>query len=366
MPGLDHIRAGAAILIVFYHALHKLSFIPRAGPGFRNLWLYSTDPIKVLVEEGHTAVALFMVLSGFVFSVSAIGKDIAYLPFLRNRFLRIYPLYLVMLMAGVAAGPGQYNLLSFMQALLFQANLQGSFSQEPFTGMFWAVAVEFQFYLVFPFLHRFVEKDGVRWPLLFIVMMCVLRYAAMLTGSSNPQDIYYWQILGRIDQFLLGMLAARLYVRLPKGVLLSLLGLVLSLGFILGALIAYNQHGAWLSVGAWKTVWPTVEALGWAAVIVFYLPLAERLPARLSAVIATVGTWSYSMYMIHVVCIVALPKLIPVELGERPNWASQMYTLKYLLPVVLPLSALSFYAIERPFFALRVKYLLKREPETQD
>ena len=360
MPGLDHIRAGAALLIVFYHALHKLSFIPRAGPAFRNLWVYSKNPIKVLVEEGHTAVALFMVLSGFVFSVSAIGKEIAYVPFMRNRFLRVYPLFIVMVLAGVAAQPTQFNILSFLQTLLFLSNEQGQFSAEPFTGMSWAVAVEFQFYLVFPFLHHFIEKEGVRWAMAFIVMVCLLRYAAMLVGTSNPQDIYYWQILGRIDQFVLGMLAARVYVRQKQALWPALIGFTLALTFILYMLVRYNQAGAWLSVARWKVVWPAVEGFGWAAVIVFYLPLADRLPRLLSAAMAHVGTWSYSIYMLHVVCISALPKLVPFTFGDRPNLSSQLYTLEVLLPVVLPLAALSYYAIERPFFGLRVKYL--REP----
>ena len=70
---------------MFYHGLHVLSYFPRAqgGDPYR-FWIHTRNPLLALLEEGHTAVALFMVLSGFVFSVSAAGKEIAYGAFERQ------------------------------------------------------------------------------------------------------------------------------------------------------------------------------------------------------------------------------------------------------------------------------------------
>jgi peptidoglycan/LPS O-acetylase OafA/YrhL len=197
-------RGFGAMLIVFYHALRLLS-IMKAGPGGdpRQFWVFSKNPFVALIEEGHTSVSMFMVLSGFVFSVAAHGREINYFAFLKNRFLRIYPLYVVVLMIGLAAFPKAYSPDAIEQALLFQANY-GDLNMHPFSSMFWAVAVEFQFYLLFPFLHRFIERDGVRWAIACIALFLAFRWLAATVGE-NPRDVAYWHLLGRLDQFLIGM-----------------------------------------------------------------------------------------------------------------------------------------------------------------
>jgi peptidoglycan/LPS O-acetylase OafA/YrhL len=361
LPGLDHLRAGAALLVLFYHGLHVLSLMPRAGTAdFRTLWVYSRNPFIALIEEGHTAVAMFMVLSGFVLSVGALGRDIQYGPFLKNRALRIYPLFIVVALTGVAAQPTRYSVLAFTQSLLFQANFQGALSADPFSTMFWTVAVEFQFYLAFPFMHRFLECDGARWALSLIALAMLLRAAAVLTGSSTLQEIYYWHIVGRIDQFLLGMLAARVYQRYKSATLPWGWLTLLAVCIMLAAITAFNQLGGWVSLAWWKVVWPTVEGAVWATVIVCYVAFASHVPRWLSVPLSRIGTLSYSMYLLNLACIYALPRLSLYQLGPHPNRQSQFYVAGVVLPVLLACSALAYYAIERPFLQLRVKYLAER------
>jgi hypothetical protein len=40
----------------------------------------------------------------------------------------------------------------------------------------------------------------------------ILRLLAILAMGPNARDISYWTVIGRIDQFCIGMIAARLYV----------------------------------------------------------------------------------------------------------------------------------------------------------
>jgi peptidoglycan/LPS O-acetylase OafA/YrhL len=367
LPGLDHLRAAAAVLVLFYHGLHLLSLIPRAAGGnFRALWVYSANPFVALVEEGHTAVGLFMVLSGFVLSVGAIGRDIEYWAFLKNRFLRIYPLFVVVALAGIAAHPTHFSLFALAQSLLFQANFQGALSVDPFSSMFWTMAVEFQFYLAFPFMHRFLERDGMLWALGLLAFANLLRLAAVMVGSSNVQEIYYWHIIGRIDEFLLGMLAARVYDRYKNAIVpwgwLSLAALCAALA----AITSFNEMGGWLSVSLWKVLWPTLEGLIWAAVITAYVPFSKRLPGFVSVPLSRVGTLSYSMYLLNFACIYTMPRFIPYRLGAHPNLQSQIYIASTVLPVLLLTSALSYYCIERPFLQLRVKYVSGPKPKPAD
>ena len=90
LPAVDHLRGFAAALIVFYHGLHLISYEMKFNAPFSfSPWPETNNPFLAVLIEGHTAVALFMVLSGFIFAYGALGREIAYLPFIRNRFLRI-------------------------------------------------------------------------------------------------------------------------------------------------------------------------------------------------------------------------------------------------------------------------------------
>jgi len=361
LVGLDHLRAFAALLIVFYHGLHLLSFFPRSvGHDPYRYWIHTYNPFVALLEEGHTAVALFMVLSGFVFSVAAAGKEIDYFSFLKNRFLRIYPLFVFMLLVGSSAYASSYTFLGALQSLFFQADFQGAAETGSFSRMFWAVGVEFQFYLLFPFLHRFLERHGMRWAASAIAVCLVFRLMATLHGTTNARDIAYWHLIGRLDQFLIGMVTARLFLRLRHTRLpwgwLSLASTVV----VLSVIVAFNQLGGYPKIALWKIAWPTVEALAWAPLLLTYTSFADRIPSAVSRPLAAIGSISYSLYLLHVPCIAILPRLFKPVFANDPNVASQLYVALVILPVLIPLAALSYYVVERPFLGLRVRYL--REP----
>jgi peptidoglycan/LPS O-acetylase OafA/YrhL len=79
---LDHLRFIAAGLVVVYHYSH-MNLLQRGG----------SNPLVNLVREGHTGLALFIVMSGFLFGVITYHKEISYSRFIINRIIRIYPAY---------------------------------------------------------------------------------------------------------------------------------------------------------------------------------------------------------------------------------------------------------------------------------
>jgi peptidoglycan/LPS O-acetylase OafA/YrhL len=142
---------------------------------------------------------------------------------------------------GSVANTTAYTFSGVLQTVLMQADFPGAAQGGVFSGMFWAVAVEFQLYLVFPFLHHFTERHGVRWALACIALCVAMRLLAAGVGPANARDISYSHVLGRLDQFVIGMLAARLFRsienrQLPWG----LLGLAAT-GFVLAVLTGFNQ-----------------------------------------------------------------------------------------------------------------------------
>ncbi len=182
-PGLDGLRGWLAWTVVLHHIL----FFTGLGAS----WL----PPGAVMEAGMLAVMIFVILSGFVITHLIIEKDEPYGPYLARRALRIYPIYLLALLMGIGATfltfrtfltPGgvadpvalatipypQIDSLRFDRAALqggayfthlalHLTMLQGIFAQSflpdaafMFLAPAWSLSLEWQFYLVAPFVVR--------------------------------------------------------------------------------------------------------------------------------------------------------------------------------------------------------------------
>jgi peptidoglycan/LPS O-acetylase OafA/YrhL len=359
VPGIDHLRGFAATLILFYHGFQfYCHYFTRGGYGFsHDEWKQTTNPLFALVVEGHSSVALFMVLSGFIFTYGALGKTIRYRAFLGNRLWRIFPLFVFMLVCGVTAFPTTYNFVGFTQILLFQGNFPGAPAFGAFTLMAWAIAVEFQFYLVFPFLLKFYERYGVRY-LIGVWAVCVVFriLAYLLTGITR--DFAYYSIVGRLDQFLLGMLCAIVFVRYRR--FADALGYLFPLGvaLVLGCMVWFNRLGSLPVQGKRYLIWPTVDGIVWGFFLLSYLPVSRRVPRLLSRVIAFAGECSFSVYLTHFLVLTVLilsGYVVHFPVGAEDG--ALLNTALVLMPITYALSSLTYLVIEKPFLELRRAYL---------
>lgn len=368
IPHLDHLRAYAALLIVFYHATqlvwHQWAY---NGPFLPQYWtshrLVVDNPFVAFILEGHTAVALFMVLSGFIFTFGTYQRRISYKKFIINRLLRTYPLFVLLMFVGAFAYPEKFRFLAFLQTLFAMGNAHGALEGGAFSAMFWTNAIEWQFYLVFPFLLVIVNRSGIRVLPGLVAVFVVMRGLAFLSGA-DIRDLSYWTIIGRMDQFLIGMGLAVLYRReVPAGyrklvplLAVGILGLLLWVNFWL------HQHGGWPAGHWWKMFWPDVEGVLWAAFIFLYLMVGHGLPAPFSRVLCAIGRMSYSMYLLHFVIIqIALQHSVLFKYAEDDLVISSLINaVVVILPLTLLLSFLTFTYIEKPFLDMRVVY--KKSP----
>jgi peptidoglycan/LPS O-acetylase OafA/YrhL len=199
LPQIDHLRAAAAIWIILYHGEQIIGAYLRTGGDFVGQWQHTLNPFLAVVREGHSAVALFMVLSGFIFTYGSYGKIISYGGFLKNRILKIYPLFLCVIFLSLAVNPQVFSLSDFVTTVLPLANVR-MLPNGPLVSMSWAIAVEFQFYLIFPFLLRFLNDDAFKF--VAAAISCALLFRLIGIGlGANARDLSYWHLAGRIDQF---------------------------------------------------------------------------------------------------------------------------------------------------------------------
>ncbi|MBL6745619.1 MAG: acyltransferase [Pseudomonadales bacterium] len=367
IPALDHLRGFAAILVALFHGVlfihHRLMYDREFDDTH---WLEATNLFSALIIEGHTAVSLFFVLSGFIFTFGLINTELKYFKFLKNRFLRTYPLFLAFLCFGFIFYPENLSVLGVLKSLFFMANLQTAFNGGPFTFVAWSVAIEWQFYLIFPLLLMLTKRFGVAVLFLLLLTAIGLRWLVYEDGM-DMRWFGYWTLLGRIDQFLAGMIAGHFYSHhFTKGFKMDAVGLV-GAALVLVSLYQFNRMGGGgLTDSVW-ILWPSVEGLTWAVFLVGYISLSRHLAGILDRGFVFLGKISYSIYFIHYVILfyLMINNLDATISIGGPVDTAFVNTLILVVPATVICALVSFRFIEQPFLSLRGVYLDK-PPSVRD
>jgi peptidoglycan/LPS O-acetylase OafA/YrhL len=153
----DGLRAVASIWVI---GLHTLSL---AGsfwiPEDRDVHVFDRagfsafigHPLVRVLSKGDMAVDLFFVLSGFLIATGLLREvrvsgTVAVGRFYKNRFFRLFPAYLVTMALFAALGHG--SAANVWANVLYVNNFLPTYDQ--FMLHAWSLAVEEQFYLLFP------------------------------------------------------------------------------------------------------------------------------------------------------------------------------------------------------------------------
>ncbi|MQR01311.1 acyltransferase family protein [Glaciimonas soli] len=357
--GFDHIRAFAALLVFMWHFMHP----PFGLTPFGQLPDFFASSI---FNEGHTGVALFMTLSGFIFSFLSFGKDIDLKQFYINRFLRVFPLLFFWCIFWVAfqnetAPKIALNLFTLLDN-----------RQMPAGG--WTVIVEIQFYLLFPFIHPIIEKKyhekklwGVfSYVIPFLIFTQFLRWGVyMKTGSA--QTIAYWTIFGRVDQFLLGVLTFYIYRSViinwssrKSAFTLTIISLLfLSFYRWFNSVGGYYKYDSYPSSAIIWIIIPTIEGIFYGLFISLYLNISQNFHGKLSKLLSYIGTLSYSIYLSNFFMIPILEHAHSLYPFTNENTFGEYFSWGIIIgfPAICIFSLFTYYYVEHPFLERRKRYI---------
>lgn len=331
---LDHVRAVAAFTVFVWHFNHVNSG-ELAGP--------PTFPLSVFAE-GHTGVAIFMTLSGYLFAKILDGKSIIFPAFIWNRCLRLLPL-----LAIVSGLVGLKIWFTGGDVSDYGVRLAEGFVLPKWPNGGWSIAVELHFYLLLPF---------VLWlrpaAMLAILLAMVAVRTIIFASYGEVEDAAYWTIVGRVDQFLLGIAAFNLRDRIAGRHIIAICVVIGFLAFYRAFDAAGGFYGT-LDSPIW-IIMPTIEGLAYAFLIAWYDNSFQHGTGIVSRTVAKVGECSYSIYLLHVFVVFALASRID-GIYELPSTEAAMLLSIPAFLAIVPFAYLSYRFIELPFLRYRVRYI---------
>lgn len=344
---LDQVRALAAFIVFSWHFLHSDSGHPIAFNYTPNLF-----PLAIL-DEGHTGVALFMALSGYLFSFLLDGKSIRFIPFLVNRALRLIPLLFLTLSIYVAIKVFKGESLLQYLGLIAQGII---FPTLPNGG--WSITVELHFYLLLPLL-LFLLRKNIFFLWILLIASIAIRFF-LWNQIGEVQQLAYWTIIGRLDQFILGMLAFT-YRKSISGRTILITLLLLSFCFFYWVFDSVGGFYSYPSYPSSKAIWiilPTIEGLVFGSLIAWYSESFDHTKtSKLGKAVASIGGFAYAIYLFHFFFVFEMAKFIHENIMNLSNfyiaclWALASFILMW------PIGWLSFYLYERHFLKYRKNYL---------
>lgn len=384
IPTLDGMRGIAVLLVLAFHFAWTFPGDDREKAASALDWV--AVHMHDLLWSGWTGVDLFFVLSGYLITRGLVAPSkrttgTRLKMFWMRRVLRIFPLYYAFVIVGtvVALALGS-NWVPGLSYWLYMQNYALAFDDEVmrWTAHFWSLAIEEQFYFVWPLVAVLTPRKKLIPTILVLVPIVVgLRgllvfkgadigpIAAALHDAHGIAKFAYRATFTRADGLLLGAFVAvtqrealhpvsvawrRLRYPLFVGTALMLAGLYV---FAHG-LNDYDRR---------------VMGVGYVILALFFAcsislcadaVISERVRRFLSwGPLVACGKVSYGMYIFHWVLVVWLvPRITTMQatMGTAAQIGLNLGVVVLGTAVVYVLAAISFRFFETPFLKLKGRF----------
>ena len=360
VPEFEGLRGLMAIWVVLGHVANSLGvFYGKDIPFFMKVVVMTNVPVDI-----------FIALSGFAISTLISKEWLGYRQYICGRFFRIYPVYIVLFTVSLVlymshlnsvinspVAPDSYvdatirmfdsynehtlvhiiSHLFLLHGLIPDSVVYGAGGS--ILGQAWSLSLEWQFYLVAPFILLIVNRKWFLVPLMLLI--CV--FLSKVLSYYGLTFSYGAFLLNKIWFFFFGI-ALSLQLNGQR-----LLAAIYLLGAFCGAFCVDNVKGFLLSSIIWLMIVFFVLAYRNRMLIIKSLatPFSILMNARF---VQLLGRLSYIVYLSHVIVIDFVHKLIALYYGQLSfsflNFLALSFTV-LIVTIVLSYAIMIF--IEQPF-----------------
>lgn len=328
------LRGIASLLVVIMHATI-------AGKE-----IFSINLLGGIFSFGGAGVDIFFVLSGFIITYTSsknLGNHKKFLSFLKRRFIRIFPIYWIiitgfliiqLLLPSFYKTPFTLTLSNFLHTYLLLPD------HEMINGVSWTLSYELFFYLLFS-LAFIIKHKTVLWALALLYIGSII--AAEFIFPLNPHANAWMRMLfyPMNIEFFMGILAAKLISKLEAKYAWPLILAGCSFFIVFGVLS--NQGFTFLN-----SVFNRVIMFGIPAFLIItgVVVLEVKKHIKPHNIFMSLGSASYSLYLIHLPLLVAALKIL-----HRFSFVNNIFLQVAIIGLILIICAFSilfFNRVEAP------------------
>jgi len=354
LPGLNGLRAIAALAVVFSHITLALGEF-----GLNPFILGATkDGKPQSLNLAAFGVSIFFALSGFLITFLLLKekevKPVNIKNFYVRRVLRIWPLYygyFILCIITLLAYSIPFNKTAVVFYTLLAANVPFiADTAMPLLAHYWSLGVEEQFYAFWPWVVKKLDTNLLKIVATATVVLILLRVLFRLLEIKYAIHLPYKIItVTRFQCMLIGAVGAILYYQKNKAFLNIVTHVLLQLaawGVIV--LLALNQFRVPSFIDN------EIVSAATVVIIIGQITGKNKLVNLENRACDFIGKISYGIYVIHPLLIFLMAKLI----GKLNNKGALSYVLVYVLltAVTITIAYLSYTYFEKPFLKIKQRF----------
>jgi peptidoglycan/LPS O-acetylase OafA/YrhL len=340
-PEIDGLRAIAIIAVIIYHA---------------KITLTNTQ----FLQGGYLGVDIFFVISGYLITSIILtelikSNSFSFKYFYERRIRRILPVFLFVMLVALPFAwiyllPN--NFINFSKSIFYSLGFASNFyfwysdvayaSENSLLKPFlhtWSLAIEEQYYILFPIFLFIVFKYFRKYLIFFLILGFVISLALSDWASKNHPSINFYLLPTRIWELLVGSILAYLEIEFGRIAKNKNLNSIFTISGMLLIILSFIYFDHKTFHPSFITLFPVIGV----SLIIWFSGGGEIITKLLSSrLFVKIGLISFSLYLWHYpVFAFARLKLSAIDLN--------ILTILFLLLLTLLLSILSYTFIEVPF-----------------
>jgi peptidoglycan/LPS O-acetylase OafA/YrhL len=361
IPEFDGFRGISILLVMLFH-----------------FWVYDGTAVvgkavSYFARVGWAGVDVFFVLSGFLITkilLSSRDSPHYWRNFYIRRSLRIFPLYYsimtIMLLGALAVKAFGISIddpaikmvdhiwISFLYLTNFAYALYGK-NYVPM-DIVWSLAVEEQFYLIYPFIVRYASAIRLKQFLITAIVLAPMLRVASFVATDGRWEPSYVLLSSRMDALAIGgllVLVLRDHSDVARQRIASAAPWIGVAALL--TLLTFNYHDVEvISLGY------SLVALAAAAMMLRVLQYRELWFSRLlrNRALVYIGQISYGLYLLHLIGRVLVDQImLRGMLGVfREDFTLALLRLTLLMGTAVILATISYYSFESPILRLKERF----------